>query len=212
MMNVFQAARQIDCGQLLSDMKWRGRFTSNGRGSWQCPFHDDHNPSMITYPAASSRGGYSHFYCFSCCAHGDVTDLYAQIKGLTAKKAATALCKEFGYNWDEPLPVGASPNKQTMPPDEEPQLAVILAICGKWQDYRIRWYQDQLKLVRKDLEKAHLEPWEQDMKKLWAGHFEQKIKQYSSMTEWEILHDVRNELDAIGVSPYRRCRVEGSVS
>lgn len=60
----------------------------NKFGSARCVFHGDNNPSMRLYD--------DHFHCYACGAHGDVTDLTAQIFGLTKTEAANKLCADFG--------------------------------------------------------------------------------------------------------------------
>jgi len=41
-----------------------------------CPFHEDHNPSLILYP--EGRG----YHCFSCGAHGDLIDFIMKTNNL----------------------------------------------------------------------------------------------------------------------------------
>jgi hypothetical protein len=67
----------------------------NKSGSVRCVFHGDNNPSMRLYD--------DHFHCYACGAHGDVTDLTAQIFGLTKTEAANKLCADFGIT-DTHLP------------------------------------------------------------------------------------------------------------
>lgn len=84
-MNVYQIARQIspaDAARRLGLKETRGRFL--------CPFHEDRHPSMACYEDSH------RFYCFSCHARGDATDLWAKVTGLPAWRAAEALCKVFG--------------------------------------------------------------------------------------------------------------------
>jgi DNA primase len=52
-----------------------------------CPFHDDHQPSLLLDP----RDG--HFHCFSgrCGAHGDVIDLVRRLEGVGFKEAVARL-------------------------------------------------------------------------------------------------------------------------
>jgi hypothetical protein len=49
-----------------------------------CPFHEEKTPSFTVYPD-------NHAYCFGCTWHGDVTDLYAKLNGLTRIEAARRL-------------------------------------------------------------------------------------------------------------------------
>ena len=60
----------------------------NKFGSARCVFHGDNNPSMRMYD--------DHFHCYACGAHGDVTDLTAQMFGLSKNEAADKLCADFG--------------------------------------------------------------------------------------------------------------------
>ena len=62
----------------------------NKFGSARCVFHGDNNPSMRLYD--------DHFHCYACGAHGDVTDLTAQMFGLTKAEAARKLRSDFGIS------------------------------------------------------------------------------------------------------------------
>ncbi len=62
----------------------------NRFGSAGCVFHGDNNPSMKIYD--------DHFHCYACGAHGDVTDLTAQMFGLSKTEAADKLCADFGIS------------------------------------------------------------------------------------------------------------------
>ena len=59
-----------------------------------CPYHDDRHPSMKLYD--------DHFYCFACCAHGDVIDLTAKLLGLNFTEAVHRLAVDFGIDPDKP--------------------------------------------------------------------------------------------------------------
>ena len=63
---------------------------SSRNGNVRCIFHADNNPSMKLYD--------DHFHCFGCGAHGDVTDLTAQLYGLSKIEAARKLCSDFGIS------------------------------------------------------------------------------------------------------------------
>lgn len=87
-MTVFQTAKQIspaDVARKLGLKEKHGRFC--------CPFHDDNDPSMACYE--DSR----RFYCFSCHAKGDATDLWAKVTDTPAKVAAEAVCDAFGLKY-----------------------------------------------------------------------------------------------------------------
>ena len=62
----------------------------NRAGMARCIFHADRNPSMKMYD--------DHFHCYTCGAHGDVTDLTAQIFGISKTEAADKLCSDFGIS------------------------------------------------------------------------------------------------------------------
>ena len=40
----------------------------------------------------------NHFHCYACGAHGDVTDLTAQLFGLSKNDAAEKICADFGIS------------------------------------------------------------------------------------------------------------------
>src|SRR5262245_19953165 len=52
-----------------------------------CPFHDDHQPSLLLDPEDG------HFHCFSgrCDAHGDVIDLVRRLEGVGFLEAVARL-------------------------------------------------------------------------------------------------------------------------
>ena len=62
----------------------------NRSGMARCIFHGDKNPSMKIYD--------DHFHCYACGAHGDVTDLTAQIFGISKSDATQKLCADFGVS------------------------------------------------------------------------------------------------------------------
>lgn len=51
--------------------------------------------------------------------------------------------------------------------------------------------------------------WERDMEQQWCGYFETQIAKYRKMTRWEVLHDIREEFERMGINPYRRLRYAG---
>lgn len=55
------------------------------RGMAKCPFHEDHTPSMKIYEQTNS------FYCFGCCAGGDVIDFVAKKENMTFREAVKRL-------------------------------------------------------------------------------------------------------------------------
>lgn len=50
-----------------------------------CPFHEDHNPSFVVYPASQT------FHCFGCHLHGDVVSFLMRIELLTFPEAVQVL-------------------------------------------------------------------------------------------------------------------------
>ena len=61
-----------------------GRYvmlTAGSRGfRGRCPFHEDHEPSFLVYPATGS------FHCFGCGEHGDVIDFIMRIDQRTFRE------------------------------------------------------------------------------------------------------------------------------
>ncbi len=51
----------------------------------RCPFHDDHHPSFVVYPATQS------FHCFGCRASGDVAGFLMRMERLTFPEALQVL-------------------------------------------------------------------------------------------------------------------------
>jgi len=71
----------------------------NGSGKSRCvaPNHQDANPSMHLYG--------DHIHCFSCGFHGDVTDVWAAMRGFDRLiEAALDLAREFGIELAEMTP------------------------------------------------------------------------------------------------------------
>ena len=56
-------------------------------GMTNCPFHEDHNPSLKLD---------RHFYCFGCHAHGDVIDFVSRLFGISRYDAAQKIAADFG--------------------------------------------------------------------------------------------------------------------
>ncbi|MBR1432566.1 MAG: DNA primase [Ruminiclostridium sp.] len=86
----------------------------NRAGMARCIFHGDRNPSMKMYD--------DHFHCYACGAHGDVTDLTAQMFGLTKNEAADKLCADFGISGSSP-PMIAPKRKRILSGRERVQRA-----------------------------------------------------------------------------------------
>ena len=61
-------------------------------GMTNCPFHEDHNPSLKLD---------KYFYCFGCYVHGDVIDFVSQLFGISCYDAAQRIAADFGI-YDPP--------------------------------------------------------------------------------------------------------------
>ena len=61
-------------------------------GMTNCPFHEDHTPSLKLD---------KHFYCFGCYAHGDVIDFVSRLFGISRYDAAQIIAADFGI-YDPP--------------------------------------------------------------------------------------------------------------
>jgi CHC2 zinc finger len=53
----------------------------------RCPFHEDHHPSFVVYPATQS------FYCFGCRAHGDAAGFLMRMERLPFPEALKVICE-----------------------------------------------------------------------------------------------------------------------
>jgi DNA primase len=74
-------------------------LNANGGGRARCvaPEHHDTNPSMHLYE--------DHVHCFTCGFHGDVTDVWAALRGLDRPvEAALDLAREFNIELPEMIP------------------------------------------------------------------------------------------------------------
>jgi DNA primase len=92
-MNIFEMLRErIDLSELAghhTELKPRGQALV---GCCPHPGHEDEHPSFYVYPDA-------RFFCYGCRWHGDVTDLWAAVKGLRpGTEAALDLAREFGVD------------------------------------------------------------------------------------------------------------------
>jgi DNA primase len=101
--NPFEELReQVDLAELASrytDLNPSGRALV---GRCPCPNHEDTNPSFHVYPEG-------RFFCYGCRWHGDVTDLWAAVKGLEpGMEAGLDLAREFGVD----LPTASAEAKE----------------------------------------------------------------------------------------------------
>ena len=60
----------------------------------RCPFHDDHDPSLVVYPRTNS------FHCFGCGANGDVISFVRKIENVDFDSAVKRLAADYNI----PLP------------------------------------------------------------------------------------------------------------
>src|SRR5918995_7478793 len=70
--------------------------SANGSGKARCvsPGHHDQDPSMHLYG--------DHAHCFSCGFHGDVTDVWGAVRGMSGPiEAALDLAREYGVELPE---------------------------------------------------------------------------------------------------------------
>jgi DNA primase len=101
--SIFEELReQVDLAELAA------RYTDlqpSGRALVGCcpnPDHDDEHPSFYVYPDA-------RFFCYGCRWHGDVTDLWAAVKGLRpGTEAALDLAREYSVD----LPTASAEAKE----------------------------------------------------------------------------------------------------
>ncbi len=90
-MNVFETLReQVSIGRLIEP-------SNGGKAHCVTPGHQDNDPSMHVYD--------DHVHCFACGFHGDVTDLWAAMRGFGRPvEAALDLAREFGVELPEAVP------------------------------------------------------------------------------------------------------------
>ena len=109
---IFNAVREQIALPVVAQLY--GISDRNGYGNVRCIFHEDNTPSMKLYD--------DHFHCFGCGAHGDVTDLTAQMFGLSKTEAAEKLCADFGISSTRSPP--AVRQKRELTNRENAQLAL----------------------------------------------------------------------------------------
>ena len=92
-MSIFEKLReQVDLAELAArytDLQPSGRALV---GRCPRPDHEDTNPSFHVYPEG-------RYFCYGCRWRGDVTDLWAAVKGLKpGMEAGLDLAREFGVD------------------------------------------------------------------------------------------------------------------
>lgn len=90
-MTVFEKVKAAVTTREAAEMY--GMYVRNN-GMTNCPFHEDHTPSMKLD---------QRFYCFGCHAQGDVIDFTARLFGIAIHDAAVKLAADFGI-CEPPLP------------------------------------------------------------------------------------------------------------
>lgn len=137
-MNVFEAARQVDCIQAAERLGLQLK-RSGSRYFTRCLFHAENTPSMCLYPDA---GG---FYCFGCQEHGDAIRLYQQALSVSALEAAKRLCQGFGLSYDD-----RKRNKKNHSPLLNPlPRADARTLAKRLTEYRERAANDLLSRIRR---------------------------------------------------------------
>jgi DNA primase len=127
--NPFEELRErVDLAELAS------RFTDlspSGRalvGCCPCPNHEDTNPSFHIYPE-------NRFFCYGCRWHGDVTDLWAAVKGLKlGMEPALDLAREYGVD----LPTASAEAKEKAERRRQ-QEAEYLKQAGEYHEALLRY-------------------------------------------------------------------------
>ena len=85
-MNFFETVKQTVTTRQAAE---RYGLSVNRSGMAQCPFHEDHNPSMEVDDC---------FYCFGCHPSGDVIDFTGRLFGISLKDATEKLAADFGIS------------------------------------------------------------------------------------------------------------------
>ena len=91
-----------------------------------CPFHDDHNPSLLIDPERQS------FKCWSCGAGGDVFDFVKAYERIEFPEALRMLAERAGVALDTPEPRDASASASGGP--SKTDLREVVA----WAERRVR--------------------------------------------------------------------------
>ena len=102
-------------------------LTVDKHGMAQCPFHDDHHPSLKLD---------KRYYCFACGESGDVIDFTAKFFGISVHSAAIKLARNFGIDPRPPTQLNIPvPDAEQFRESEPP---CILSLSQDLQRYR-RW-------------------------------------------------------------------------
>lgn len=98
-----------------------------------CPFHDDHEPSMLVD---------KNFKCFACGEYGDSIKLTARLLGLRPYDAAKRLAYDFGIDADSDetyLEVRAPPKKTDYRKWMDEAFLILRNYHRKLEEYRIKY-------------------------------------------------------------------------
>lgn len=71
-------------------------FNRSGRLFIVCPFHDDHDPSLII----RTDGKWETWYCFGCKKSGTIIDFFSLYEGVTVGEAIAKLGSGIDINFD----------------------------------------------------------------------------------------------------------------
>lgn len=97
-MTLFEMVRQEVTAKQAAEL-YGMKFDRNGRGF--CPWHNDGRHPALSF----DKNGWCH--CFVCHKNGDVTDLTAQMLGISPLEAAKRLQRDF--HLDKPIDNRPSP-------------------------------------------------------------------------------------------------------
>lgn len=121
-MTLFESVKQTVTTRQAAE---RYGLEVNRSGMAICPFHEDHDPSLLLD---------HRFYCFGCHAAGDVIDFTARLFGLSLYQAAQKLATDFGID-PRPPTQGRVPPKRFVP-IQRPQKISILPVAEELQKLR----------------------------------------------------------------------------
>lgn len=185
-MTIFQAAKQISCNDAAERLGLKGKRTSGGRGVWCCPFHGDTNPSMTCFDKDN------RFYCFSCHASGDATNLYQKVLGLRAVEAAQHALQAAGL----PIPGGCDRPRaaETYVRDHLVRRAAW-GVRRAYQQGMQDFYQVQVDALTALMEK-HYDPegwvWNHALQR--ACRLQEEVKRWADISDEDLVAEVRQSL------------------
>jgi DNA primase len=127
--SIFEELRErVDLAELASRYTDLNPSERTFRGCCPHPEHDDEHPSFHVYPEG-------RYFCYGCRLHGDVTDLWAAVKGLKpGMEAALDLAREYGVD----LPT-ASPEAKEKAERRRQQEAEYLKQAEEYHEALLRY-------------------------------------------------------------------------